>query len=713
MRCNVDKGKSRPGNNYFLVVICIYIAFIIFFPLQVSAQTASFLFQPGLVVPTGPEYSEIEDTVYSSGMKFSLRGQLIPRQKTSFFIEGFTDITMLPLSGSGGDNMNLYALGVGPGYTLKPGGRFSFQAMLAGGGYVGSLGSSSSSNLFGKMLVGGSYSLSDSIDLNLNADYNYYLTSSNTNFNNTFNGFGISMGLSYHPSGNSDPVRLELPVKRLPPLYPVMHAAYDTIPLGSVTLLNKESGPINDVKVYYYLSRYMDAPKLSAVIPNMEKGEEVETDLHALLDKDILNETEGTAANAEITVDYNFRGINKTYRENIRADILYRNALKWDDDRKVASFVTARDPAILTLARNSQNIIRQHPNQSVDKALRQGLAIYEMLRIFEFSYVIDPESSYKDLSSNGAMDFLQFPFETLLYQAGDCDDLSVLYVSLLEALSVETAFITIPGHIFAAFALETSTSESRSVFPRSQSELIYRDGKVWLPVEVTLLGSKDFLEAWRVGASQWKEYNDKGKAGFWPVRKAWEVYKPVGLIASMDNLASTNMDRLNSVYDRTVTAYIEKEIRYKVMELREEIASSTGLVRTKRINSLGVLFARNGLYTDAIGTLKTIVDGRNPYTPAQLNMANIYYLINKVDEAAELYRRVADVMPNSAPAYLGLALVENQRGNIAAKEEAYTEFLALAPEKAKKYAYLAEPTTTSQRASSRDEKGMPIWEAAE
>lgn len=713
MKCNVDKGKSRQGNNYCLVFICICIAFIIFFPLQVAAQTASFLFQPGLVIPTGPEYSEIEDTVYTSGMKFSLRGQLIHSQKRSFFIEGFTDITMLPLSGSGGDNMNLYALGVGPGYTLKPGGRISFQGMLAGGAYVGSLGSSSIGNLFGKMLIGGSYSLSDSIDLNLNADYSYYLTSSNTFFNNTFNGFGISIGLNYHPSGNDDPVRLELPVKRLPPLYPVMHAAYDTIPLGSVTLLNNESGPVNDVKVYYYLPRYMDAPKLSAVIPNMEKGEEAETDLHALLDKDILNETEGTAASAEIIVDYTFRGIDKTYRENIRADILYRNALMWDDDRKAASFVTARDPAILTLARNSQNIIRQHPNQSIDKALRQGLAIYEMLKIFEFSYVIDPESSYKDLSSNGALDFIQFPFETLLYQAGDCDDLSVLYVSLLEALSVETAFITIPGHIYAAFALETSSSDIRSVFPRSQNDLIYRDGKIWLPVEVTLLGSGDFLEAWRVGASQWKEYNDKGKAGFWPVRKAWEVYKPVGLIASMDNLASTNMDILNSSYDSTVTAYVEREIRYKVMELRDEIESSTGLVRTKRINSLGVLYARNGLYTDAIRTLKTLVDGRNPYVPAQLNMANIYYLTNKIDEAAVLYRRVADVMPNSAPAYLGLALVENQRGNMTAKEEAYKEFLALAPEKAKRYAYLTESDNSAQRASSRESKGSPLWEAVE
>jgi transglutaminase-like putative cysteine protease len=35
-----------------------------------------------------------------------------------------------------------------------------------------------------------------------------------------------------------------------------------------------------------------------------------------------------------------------------------------------------------------------------------------------------------------------------MYRAGDCDDLSILYCSLLEAIGIRTAFVTIPGHIF-------------------------------------------------------------------------------------------------------------------------------------------------------------------------------------------------------------------------------------------------------------------------
>jgi len=713
MRTFLEKGR-KPF--LYLPILCLFIAavaFMMLVPEAIQAQTPLIALQPGLALPTGPQYSEISETAYDPGMKISIRGQYFLGDSASFFAEGLSDIIILPLAGSGTENINFYSLGAGTGYIWRPGGPLSFQAMIGGGAYLATLNSTSESNFFGKALVGSSYTLSDSVDINLNADYSYYLTSSDTGFDNALDGFGITLGMSFRPQGGSSPAKLEIPLKNLPPLYPVMHAAYDTVPLGSLTLHNKESGPIENVEVYYHLPQYMDAPRLSTSVPRMERREEVVTDLYALLDKDILNETEGTAANAEITVNYTFRGMQKTYSENIRADILYRNALTWDDDRKAASFVTARDPAILTLARNSQNILRQHSNQSVDQPLRQGMTIYEMLRVFQLSYVVDPESSYKDLSAAGALDFLQFPVETLLYQAGDCDDLSVLYASLMEALSVETAFITVPGHIFTAFALDIPPEESRSVFPRSENDLIIRNGKLWMPVEVTLIESGDFLEAWRTGASQWKEYNDQGKAGFWPVREAWEVYKPVGLVASMENISTPDMNQVSSAFDKMITSYVQKEIRFRTMELEEEINESAGLARMKKVNSLGVLFARNGLYTDALRTLGPLVEGRNPYKPALLNMANLYYLTDKIDEAADLYRRSAELMPESAPALLGLALVEKKRGNTAAKEAAYRQLLAIAPEKAQKYAYLAEPESSTGRASGQSGKESLLWEDSE
>ena len=51
---------------------------------------------------------------------------------------------------------------------------------------------------------------------------------------------------------------------------------------------------------------------------------------------------------------------------------------------------------------------------------------------------------------SGATDFLQFPRETLRYTTGDCDDLSILYCSVMQSLNIDTALITVPGHIYVA-----------------------------------------------------------------------------------------------------------------------------------------------------------------------------------------------------------------------------------------------------------------------
>ena len=80
-----------------------------------------------------------------------------------------------------------------------------------------------------------------------------------------------------------------------------------------------------------------------------------------------------------------------------------------------------------------------------------ALGIFEALRLYGMNYVRDPGSAYDLLSVDSmAVDYLQFPYQTLQYKAGDCDDLSILYCTLLEAVGIETAFVTVPGHIYMA-----------------------------------------------------------------------------------------------------------------------------------------------------------------------------------------------------------------------------------------------------------------------
>ncbi|OHD82834.1 MAG: hypothetical protein A3J97_08920 [Spirochaetes bacterium RIFOXYC1_FULL_54_7] len=101
------------------------------------------------------------------------------------------------------------------------------------------------------------------------------------------------------------------------------------------------------------------------------------------------------------------------------------------------------------------------------------------------NYLVDPKSSFAALSgTTGAIDFLQFPRQTIEFRSGDCDDLAILYAALLEATGVETAFITTPGHIYLAIALELTKEDLRRVFPVNGVS-IFIGGNIWLPLEIT------------------------------------------------------------------------------------------------------------------------------------------------------------------------------------------------------------------------------------
>ena len=73
------------------------------------------------------------------------------------------------------------------------------------------------------------------------------------------------------------------------------------------------------------------------------------------LTEDLMKITEGTKASAKITMTYTMGGKSKTVNDTPVIEFYNRNALTWDDDRKVASFVTAKDPEIMGLAKNVTN----------------------------------------------------------------------------------------------------------------------------------------------------------------------------------------------------------------------------------------------------------------------------------------------------------------------------------------------------------------------
>ena len=385
--------------------------------------------------------------------------------------------------------------------------------------------------------------------------------------------------------------RLEVSEVRLETIFPVFHSYYDDHPVGTATLENSAWYELEDIEVSLFMPRYMDNPKQCPAPKKIDPGEKVLIELYALLTDRIFEITEGTKLTTEILVAY--RSKDRVYEEKIivTAQVYGRNALVWDDDRKAAAFVTAKDPVILKLGKTVSAVLREERRSAIDNNLVTAIGIFRTMGSYGLSYVVDPSTPYAELSaSRDSVDFVQFPRQTLDYKAGDCDDLSILYSSLLEALGIETAFITVPGHIFVAFALGTEEMAARRSFS-SHEELIFREGKVWIPIEVTLLQG-NFMRAWESGARQWREAETNGSAGFYPVRSAWQEFKAVGYTEEDTELLFPEEIVLSANVRKDMQMILERELYPKIAVLNEMIRANDD--DPVYMNRLGVLYARYG-----------------------------------------------------------------------------------------------------------------------
>lgn len=491
-------------------------------------------------------------------------------------------------------------------------------------------------------------------------------------------------------------------------LFPVLFKYYDEHPVGRAVLHNFSDSLVSDIKVSLFVKRYMDSPKRCDAPNELDADEESAINLLALFTDSVLDITEGTKVAADIILSYTYK--NNEYRNTIvkTVEIYDRNATVWDDNRKAAAFVTAREPAVLKFSKFVAGVIRGKGGAAVNQNLRMAMAIHGALSLYGMSYVVDPVSPYSEFSKKKeAVDFLQFPRQSLEYKAGDCDDLSIMYNTMLESLGIETAFITIPGHIFIAFSIDMTPQEARKTFGKAD-DLIFRNKKTWVPVEVTQIDD-GFLNAWQIGAKQWREAVAKKKEGFYPIHDSWKVYEPVGLPAEAVSINLPSRDKIISNYVKEVTEFIDREISTKVALIQAEINKSGE--SSKSINRLGVLYARYGLFDKAEKEFQRLLLKNETHIHALLNMGNIRFLEQDMDGALEYYERAYEISPHYPYTVLSMARVNHELENYGIVKKLYDKLKTTDQDLASKYAYLVLQGEEAVRAAKVGElKQAVIWD---
>jgi len=313
---------------------------------------------------------------------------------------------------------------------------------------------------------------------------------------------------------------------------------------------------------------------------------------------------------------------------------------------------------------------------------------FEALHASGVRYVVDPNSAYESLSTDTrAIDYLRFPLETVAHGAGDCDDLSVLYATLLESVGVDTAFITTPGHIHMAFDIGVEPSELRTLFATTK-DFILHGGRAWMPVETTALG-KGFTQAWHLGALQWRRASAEEAAGFFTTKAAWEAYAPV---AAPTELAPHVPERVvvQAGVREQLDAFRSRELSPRVEELKLRIAEHES---PAAVNQLGVLYARYGLLDEASTHFERA--GADGYLPALINQANVLTMRGRHSLARQHLERARNAEPENARVLLGLATSYWESGDETRARDAFEAASALSPALAGRYPLFGDPASES------------------
>ena len=682
-------------------------ALLVFAPMSATAQTTGKLFvRPyadayfpldtytnGVTGETGKLYSTL-GIAAGAALDYSLTSWLYP-----FFSGGYLNMPY-----AGGNSMTAGEAQLGLGLILRPFDRLGLRLDAMGGmASVTTTEQSGSSLAFGGKL-GISYRLSPALSISADGGYQTLMGTQSTFLSAVAAGLSFSFDLS--ALGGSKPmVAVEAP--KLDAVFPSLYAYYDDNAFGTVKVVNREDAKIKDVKVSFNSSRYMDQPKVCAVYPELAKGESVEVPMKGLFSDTVLQITQGVDAKGEVTVEYTYLGSDRVTRVPIDFRMHHRNAITWSDDRRAAAFVSPTNPAALWFSKFAAGTVRDRLRGDINKPLQYAIGMFEGERLYGLNYVVVPANDYS--VKHGLKDYIdsvQFPHQTLQNRGGDCSDLAILFASLMQSIGVDAAFITIPGHIFAAFDTGMSEDEARASF-YDPGLLIYKDGRAWIPVEITMV--KDgFIKAWRVGAKEYYDSLKRNTVAFYRVPDCWKVYPPAAFPGVNPRFTLPSDAEEAVAFDAALDRFVAREMEPQIEALRTELASDKAATRA---NEVGILYAHYGMLKDSWKELSGSATAGCP--PAWTNLGNVAYLRKNYKLALSYYEYAYKLDSSDDNALLGIARCQYELEDFNSSDAAYASLHERNPELAGKFGYLGSVFGGEGRAWSLSERfASTKWESA-
>ena len=420
--------------------------------------------------------------------------------------------------------------------------------------------------------------------------------------------------------------------------------------IGKVTVTNNVNVPFLNVKVTFKLKDYMDFG-FDTEIKKLEPKQTVEIPLIATLNNKVLEVTEDTPIQAEFSLNYFESGEARTVSLTKPLRLYSRNAITWDDTRKIANFVTFKDEPIKNFVSAVASDFKNRKANALNPNVVKALKIWNALGEYGMQFAANPANPFETAHDdpNFPVDYTQYPRETLKRKTGQCSDLTSLYAALLEDSEVRVALLDYPGHITLMFDTEADDAAEAGLPPEL---LVEHDGTMWLPIEVTLVG-KPFYEAASRAAYAYKAEKEKGVVKVIVLDKAFSEYEPVSMPPTDFVPAVPDAAGLEKRYNDQVAVLAKNRYQFLKKTYEEQLSKNPADADAQL--QVGIVELQFGAKDAAVADFNKVLAADPTNAAALNNLGSVAFLSEDYEGAEKKFLAAAETDGNDGGVWLNLA----------------------------------------------------------
>lgn len=469
---------------------------------------------------------------------------------------------------------------------------------------------------------------------------------------------GLSAGLTvkFNYDTKKSAGNVEATIDQDESIYPLLYTIYKENPFGSIFVKNEETAEIRNVKVSFRAGDYTNSQLECGEVKYLKKHGEVEIPLVADFSENILNFTENGKIPGEIVIEYELLGKKKYAVSQVIVPVYNRNQVRWTDSAVLASYISSSSQEVLELSKYLVGVARTYLRSGLNRNMQFSMYVFEGLRLAGIKCESDSSTPYDLLHIDSSLiDYIQYPYQTMLYKSGDKDDIGVLLMALLQSVGISTAFIPTSNDFIVCFNTGVSEAKIDTLFDGSD-RVIVLDEEVWIPLSMSSL-NEGFINSWYKAIVEIQEsIENEQDLEVVDIAQAWTVYPPAGFSSGEHIDIMPAEGNLSAAVETDIARYITAEFGPQIAAIQNRIKTEGASVEL--YNKLGMLFVRAGMYSSAIPVYQA--SAKMGSVSAMNNLGNIASIQKKYTDAQYWYMKALEYDPENSTALKNLNRIQTE-----------------------------------------------------